>query len=226
MLHAIIWGWHWDLTDNMDTERAESFGYSEKIPENIRTEVMWLCQDVLFLQNEWDLFTELYGTKENTELLSQLAYLSFKIMWQTLFYDVTMGICRLGDPAQSGPKGMHSNLSLERLVHNCPDRSIELNALLAKFKTAYEPVNKFRNKRVGHRDLQTAIEPGKSPLPGVTKEQIDLALELAENILKTIFQHYARADLYFHSFAYGDAKDLIFWLSQGKAFHDKKFGNT
>jgi len=57
-----------------------AFGYVELLPENIRDSFMWLCQDVASLQHKWDLYLELFGKDQNTNLLSELAPASFNII--------------------------------------------------------------------------------------------------------------------------------------------------
>jgi hypothetical protein len=190
-----------------------AFGYNEQLPENIRDIFMWLCQDVASLQSIWDFYLELFGKKQNTDLLSELAPMSFNIIVETLQNEMTMAICRLSDP----PKSLgYENLSLATLVKNYNE--IEgLDMLLTNFQKICEPVTKRRNKRVGHRDLNTAIKPLENPLPGISKEQIDVILKAAANILNYILQKYENSELYFHTVGPGGAETLIFWLKRGKA---------
>jgi len=147
-----------------------TFGYIEQLPENIRDVFMWLCQDVASLQHKWDFYLELFGKNQNTDLLSELAPASFNIIFETLQNDMTMAVCRLSDP----PKSMgQENLSLATLIKSHAE--IEgLNDLLTDFQKICEPVRQRRNKRVGHRDLNTVIKPLENPLSGVSKEQIDM----------------------------------------------------
>jgi hypothetical protein len=114
----------------------ESFGYSDKLPEDIRDIFMWLCQDVASLQHKWDFYSELFGAEENTKLLSELAIASFNIIFETLQNDVTMAIYRLSDPPRSGGQ---DNLSLETLVKKCTE--IEgVDTLWIEFKEKCKPV--------------------------------------------------------------------------------------
>jgi hypothetical protein len=203
----------------MENNRYKNrFGYDEKVPENIRLEVMWLCQDVTALQNKWDFYLGLFGEKENTDLLSDLASWSFTLIEESLRYDMTMAICRLRDPAKD--RQGNKNLSLGYLVENCRDVD-GLDSLFANFRSASAPVNEHRNKRVGHSDLNTRIKPREHPLPGVNKDQIELILMLVSNILKTVFQHYTGRDLDFHTVTIDDAETLIFLLKGGKEFYSR-----
>jgi hypothetical protein len=191
----------------------DSFGYSEQLPEEIRDVFMWLCQDVASLQQKWDFWLELFGKSQNTNLLSELAPASFNVILETLQNDVTMAICRLSDP----PKSMgQENLSFATLVKNGAE--IEgVEDLVAEFQRMCEPVRQRRNKRVSHRDLNSVINPSENPLPGISKEQIDMIVKKAADILNFILQHYENAELYFHTVSPGDADTLIFWLEAGKA---------
>lgn len=191
----------------------DSFGYSEKLPENIQDVFMWLCQDVASLQQKWDFWLELFGESQNTKLLSELAPASFNVILETLQSDVTMAICRLSDP----PKSMgQENLSFATLVKNCAE--IEgVENLGAEFQRMCEPVRQRRNKRVSHRDLNSVINPSENPLPGISKEQIDMIVKKAAEILNFILQHYENAELLFHMVSPGGADALIFWLKAGKA---------
>jgi hypothetical protein len=198
------------------TDFENAFGYDARIPENIRVIFMWLCQDVAALQSEWDFYLELYGNEENTALLSDLASWSFKIVEEALRNDMTMTISRLSDPSTS--MRTKENLSLATLVEKCSDIP-DLDSRLADFQAACKPVSNWRNKHVGHNDLHTKIHPRENPLPGITKNQIDEIINRASEILKIVALQYANGDLYFHTIARGDAKDLIFWLKSGRDHH-------
>ena len=192
-----------------------SFGYDERVPEKIRTILMWLCKDMSSLQSKWDFYLELYGSAKNTDLLSELAPWSFNIIEETLRNDMTMAICRLSDPAKSLGK---DNLSLAYLVENCRE-FFDLTDLLKDFQVACEPISKYRNKQIGHNDLNTVIRPRENPLPDVSKEQINKILQLAADILNRIFIHFTGGELSFHIISRDGADTLIFWLNAGKELH-------
>jgi len=196
----------------------DAFGYDPKLPDNIREVFMWLCQDVAALRNKWSLYLELFGDKENTELLSELARASFQIIEESLRDDMTMAICRLSDPPQSMRK---DNLSLTTLVHRLgePDNATEL---LKDFLEACEPVRQYRNKRVGHNDLNTTIKPQDNPLPGIGRKHIDRIVQLAERILNLVYQRFVNGELFFEPAHIGGADALIFWLKMAKEYETTK----
>ncbi len=189
------------------------FGYSELLPEIIREPFMWLCQDVASLQQKWDFWQELFGKRQNAIFLSNLVPASFNIILETLQNDITMAIYRLSDP----PRSMgQENLSFATLAKNC----IEIEGLtdrISEFRRMCEPVRQRRKKRVGHRDLNSVINPLENPLPNISKDQIDMIINNASNILNFILKHYEDAEMYFHAACRGGAEELIFWLNEGNA---------
>ena len=191
---------------------SNAFGYDSRLPEGIREVFMWLCQDVASLQSKWGFYLGLFSSQGNAALLSDLAQRSFQIIEESLRDDMTMAICRLSDPPQSMSK---DNLSLKALVQQC-DNVDSVAVLLKDFLDACEPVRQYRNKRVGHNDLNTRLKPRDNPLPGIGRGQIDRILQLASIILNTIYQRYVDGELYFAPFQIGGADDLIYWLKMVK----------
>lgn len=196
----------------------DAFGYDPRLPDNIREVFMWLCQDIASLRNKWSFYLELFGSKGNTELLSELARASFQIIEESLRDDMTMAICRLSDPPQSMGK---NNLSLPTLVHRFGELDTAAE-LLKDFLGACEPVRQYRNKRIGHNDLNTTIRPQDNPLPGIGRKHIDRIVQLAEQILNGIYQRFVDGELFFKSAHIGGADALIFWLKMAKDYETTK----
>ena len=197
------------------TDIKHAFGYDNRVPELIRETFMWLCQYVADLQSKWDFYLELYSKEENTALLSELASWSFNIVEESLRNDMVMAICRLCDPSATRSMG---NLSMATLVEICPDIPA-LVTRLAEFRDVCEPVSKWRNKHVGHKDFNTVIRPIENPLPGINRPQIDRILALAEEILQMVCFYYSQGELSFRTISRGGAEDLIFWLKAGQEHH-------
>ena len=197
---------------------SDAFGYNPQIPDNVRLIFMWLCQDVAALRNKWDFYVVLYGREENTGLLSDLAPASFQMIEESLRNDMTMAIGRLGDAAGSGRR---ENLSLAALVQGLSEPGAAAD-LLEDFKEVYRPVKHFRNKRVGHNDLNTKIKPQENLLPGIGRKHIDRIIELAEEILNLVYQRFVDGELCFEPLKIGGADDLIFWLEMAKEYETMK----
>lgn len=201
-----------DAIGIVTTMNKNAFGYSEHLPENIREIFMWLCQDVVSLQQKWDFYQELFGKTQNTVLLSELAPGSFNIIFETLQNELTMAICRLRDPSTTKGK---ANISFEALLDKCTNMK-EVEDLLSEFKRISKPLSQRRNKRVGHRDLDTVIKPFDNPIPGFSSEQINTILQLAVDILNSVLQQYENSELCFHFATCGGASTLIYWLRMAK----------
>ena len=197
---------------------SDVFGYDLRLPVDIREIYMWLCQDVASLQNKWSFYMELFGSQENTALLSDLAQSSFNIIEESLRGDLTMSICRLSDLPQSMGK---DNLSLAILAQRC-DKIDNVVELLKDFLHACEPVRRYRNRRVAHNDLNTSIKSRDNPLPGIGRGQIDGILLLASKILNIIYQHFVNEELFFRPFVIGGANVLIYWLKAVKEYQAGK----
>ena len=190
----------------------DAFGYEPKLPPEIQSICMELCQEVAHLNHKWHFYLDLFSLSENTDLLSEIAEASFQIIEDSLRCDMTMAICRLSDPKVSMGK---ENLSFDLLVSKCePLPTIaailpELKILLEQFRLESKPIVQYRNKLVGHNDLITIIKPHENPLIGINRPMISNTLELAGKILKLIYGHYAKTDLHFKAFHLGGAKALL-----------------
>ena len=121
----------------------DRFGFHQNLPENIRDIFMWLCQDVAMLRLKWNFYIGLYSSKESTELMSDLASTSFKIIEESLRRDMTMAICRLSDPIKTMGQ---ENLSFRTLFDRLDDDQSRLE-MLEEFLQACKPVQALRNKR-------------------------------------------------------------------------------
>jgi hypothetical protein len=190
------------------------FGYVPKLPDNIREIFMWLCQDVSSLRSKWKFYRELFGTKENVELFSDLARASFHIIQESLRNDMTMAICRLSDPPQSMGK---NNLSFSALFQQLSELD-NAPILLKDFQLGCKPVRQYRNKRVGHYDLNTRIKPQDNPLPGVGLNEFDQIVQLAEQVLNTVVKRFDNIELIFTIVQMGGGDELTFWLKTAKEY--------
>lgn len=197
---------------------SNAFGYDLRLREDIREIFTWLCQDIASLQTKWNLYLGLFSSQENAALLSDLAQSSFQIIEESLRNDMTMAICRLSDPAQLMGK---DNLSLKALAQRCGEVD-SVPELLKDFLDACKPVQQYRNKRVGHNDLNTTIKPRDNPLPGIGRHQIDRILELASVILNAVYQQFVDGELHFTPFQIGGADTLIHWLKMAKEYEAAK----
>lgn len=84
-------------------------------------------------------------------------------------------------------------------------------------------IRKWRNRRIAHTDLPTALLLHPDPLPGIRRELVDEALERVRNLMNKIEKHYADSETeYEHVIQEGDGKALLVWLQAGLAHEDEE----
>jgi len=188
----------------------------QTLPENIREIFKSVHEDVIWLQCKWDLYLGLFSSEENTDLLSDLAQTSFKVIEESLRSDITMAISRLGDPSRYKIKDkIFTNLSIETIIEKSGTIK-NATSLLQDFRSASKSVREHRNKSVGHNDLDTAIRPTDNPLPGIGRSQVDEILRLAWQILNVIYQNFKPdEELGSRVLVSSGADALIYWLKLG-----------
>jgi hypothetical protein len=192
----------------LTTERIvneSSFGYQPELPESDREIFGHLCNDLAWLNAKWRLYQDLFSEKENTDLLSNCAPGAFQIIEEALRNDLTMAMCRFSDPSQLGGR---QNLSLARVAERF-EHVPGLKALREEFHQACKPVQAVRNKRVGHNDLHTALNPRDNPLPGIGRNEIDTIIRLAERLLNLLVRSVCDTEYCFDLRVIGDGRALL-----------------
>jgi hypothetical protein len=192
-------------------------GCSEAIPEEIRVACAQIFQDVAMLHHKWSSYLELFSEPESTSVLSNVAQAFFQAIEESLRNDIVMAICRLSDPSLTLS---NENLSFATLVAKCGEIPT-LDPLLTAFQSAAGSVRLYRNRRVGHNDLNVRIRPHEDPLPGIDRLQIDEILRFAREIMKAIYGHYGETDHAIQPIHHGGARDLIFWLKTAWELRDR-----
>ena len=182
-----------------------TFGYQAELPEENREMFTRLCNDLAWLSAKWRLYLDLFSEKENADLLSSRAPGAFQIIEESLRNDMTMAMSRLSDPSQTGRR---QNLSLARVAERF-DHVPGLRELREEFNRACKPIQTLRNKLVGHRDLDTVLNPHDNPLPGIGRDEIDNILRLAGTILNVLVRSVADTEYRFELRVIGDGEALL-----------------
>src|SRR5262245_11939794 len=118
-----------------------------------------LSTDLTWLHVRWQLYQQLFCKGERrVALLNETAGVFFYVLQQILLSDVILGVCRLRDPLSMAKR---QNLVLESLIElvesaSYPELVIELRGILQEFKEAVQPLKTHRNRRIAHRDSDTA----------------------------------------------------------------------
>ena len=175
-----------------------------------------LWQDVAFLHLKWHQFVDLYGDENKVALLNQVSPLLFRLIQDIWWREIILHIARLTDPPKSAGK---ENFTLQRLPQLTTDRGLQvrlqhaLNAL--EDKTAF--CRDWRNRHVAHKDLRLALEKTSTPLPPVTRKQIEEILAAITEIVNLVAEHFQEPPTIFE-FAIKEAEILLFHLE--KSVHE------
>jgi hypothetical protein len=169
-------------------------------PPEIRKVWDELIQEFFFLNSNWYLFKELYGTEESVKTLNGVAPGPFCLIGFMFRREFTMGICRITDPKSTGPKdNLKENLTIDQLLHlvreHCADTEFadELAARKAKIDALLPPIRDRRNRAFGHLDLPTAVGEHPSPLPSVKSDVMGEAIQLIGKLLVEVNHYFTGA---------------------------------
>jgi len=158
-----------------------------------------LHEELVRLYAKWQIWETLFGVSQHRmDLLNRSAVTFFGTVWETLMYDVVLGICRMTDPAG----GDRRNLVLEQLVLAAEDKRHadlmdSLPPLMAEVKEKCAFFRKIRNKKLAHRDLKAALNAEEYPVPGVSRHMFDEALGAIANVVDEFSSHWTGAQLGF-----------------------------
>jgi hypothetical protein len=197
--------------------------YIAKMGDTLGPQYHELRQEVIYLCRKWMEYVTLFGTKPSRiQLMNATAPVFFRTVQDVFWDDMLLHIARLTDPSETGK---FSNLTLQNLPGLISDE---------KLKAKVEPVLKsaldqsgfcrdWRNKLVAHRDLDTAINGTAHQISGGSREQVNELLKTIESILNTIELHFLDAQTHYRFDGLsGGAKDLLYFVDDGKKRHDER----
>jgi hypothetical protein len=141
-----------------------------------------------------------------------------------LWEDVVLHIARLTDPPES--PGSKPNLTLLRLPFLVADPALrqEVQTSVDAAKTAASFAKDWRNRRLAHRDLALALENAAQPLPGISRQNVEVALSAFRVVLNTLHEKYFDSKIAFELFqVHGDAEALVYHLGVAKAADERRF---
>lgn len=148
-----------------------------------------LYQKICDLYLKWIVFEQVYGARENVDLLNEAAPLFFRLAQDALLDAILLAIGRLTDPATTGTK---SNLSLRGLSATIPDPifKAEIERSIGTAHVHWEKARDIRNRNIAHTDLDTYMERHPNPLPNVTCDEVTAALKRIAEIMNAVISHY------------------------------------
>ena len=97
----------------------------------------------------------------------------------------------------------------------------ELDHDLSYLQEACKKFRQIRDKRVAHNDLVVGLESSDSPLPGVSRADVETALDHTRNILNKIELHYLGSQTLYQELILpltNDGRSVLIWLQKGLAY--------
>jgi hypothetical protein len=149
--------------------------------------------EVTDLHLRWVIYRQLYASSEAAiDLLNRSGSNVFYLLQFLLLDDCSLRLSKLTDPPS---QGKFKNLSIKKLVDTLikSDSAFPRGEVLKLFERLKERCDKFRqlrNKRIAHSDLDHTLMIATTPLPGISREDIEKALESLSDILNAIEYHY------------------------------------
>lgn len=185
--------------------------------QELKTEIIWL-------HGRWIVYTQLYDFSEKRiDLINECAPNFFYIIQDILLGEIIISLSKLTDLSSSHG---FDNLSFEQLqlrvdLQKEKNLSNTLRKLLDDLHKKCQPFRLWRNKRLAHLDLTTAMKSSLSPLPGISKNMIEGALELIREYMNTIERYYLQSETgYEHFLMQADGEALISMLKYGLRYEE------
>jgi hypothetical protein len=183
-----------------------------------------LSKEVTWLHGRWICYRQLFGHSEaRVDLLNESAATFFFVIQDILLGDVQLGLSKLTDPARTAGK---ENLSLyllqERLEHH-GDQVLAARARgkLEALKDKCWLFREWRNKKLAHLDLVTTMKAIQNPIPGISREMVEQALEDLRSLLNAIELHYNDHQIAYELFVMdADGEALIASLKCGLRYRE------
>lgn len=181
-----------------------------------------LYHEVAWLHAKWGQYRILFAqSQERVELLNRIAGFFFSVIQRALWEDVVLHIARLTDPPQSLGK---DNLTLLRLTAalQIPELVPEIENLVRQARADAEFARVWRNRNLAHLDLDLAMDRA-TPLPRISRANIEQALGAVRAVLNRIEGHFFRREVGFALFiAHDDAENLVYYLKSAVDAEDRE----
>ena len=190
------------------------------IPSDVDEVFHELTTEVTWLHARWIMYRQLFAhSPKRIDLLNECASTFCYTIQDVLIGDVQIALSKLTDPARTRT---NENLSLEQLQERVekqgePNLQAALRQILDELKQKCVPFRTWRNKRLAHLDLTTAMKSTLNPLLGVSRQMIEDALDLVRKYLNAIQIHYDKSETGYEHFIMtaSDGEALISMLKYG-----------
>lgn len=178
-------------------------------------------QELNHIHYRWLLYRQIFGTNPSRiELINKTSSSIFvEFQWLVIDYMV-MSLSKLTDRARM--RG-NDNLSYHYLIEKVRESgsgelAAELQAELEELRATCEKFRDIRNKRVAHNDLVVALDEDSSPLPGVSRADVEAALVHARNLMNKVELHFNDSQTLYEELILpltNDGRSVLIWLQKG-----------
>lgn len=185
-----------------------------------------LWQDLARLHLKNEEYLALFSADQaRFELLNRSAPRFFRLIQNSLWNDILLGITRISDTPNTGKS---ENLTVHRLpkLNSHFDIAENLNLLLNEVDTSTKFARDWRNRHIAHRDLPLALQDQHAePLAEASLNHVKEALSAIGKVLNCISQRYQGSTTMFE-FGFVSspkgAKSMLFYLKEGVEAVEKK----
>lgn len=181
--------------------------------QNLKEILTKIENEIRNISTRFELVLNLFGTDENLEIINKTATNVFLCFHNALIESVIIGLNRLTDPAEDRLGNL--NLSLERLRNSCNDSegtlSKELKELEDAIRQEVQKLAPFRNKRLGHNDLETHLRDLHKVIPNSAINQALILMEQFVNVIHSNHEEPSNSLLNL-PYPYGDGPDRLMKL--------------
>lgn len=152
-----------------------------------------LKYEVTDLHLRWVIYRQLYANSSAAiDLLNRSGSNVFYILQFLLLDDCALRLSKLTDPPA---QGKFENLSVHKLMNALAESDkdfpqAKVAEVINELMKRCEKFRALRNKRIAHADLHHALKIADSPLPGISREDVELALESLRETMNAVEYHY------------------------------------
>ena len=193
--------------------------YIDELGEKLGSIFYALLKELVCLNDKWDEFVTLYGTKpERLDLLNASAAHFFMVVQNVIWDDTLLHIYRLTCPSKSGRgKSANEQLTINRLPSLVDE---EIHKTISKqVKIAVEKSNfchEWRHNKIAHPNLDIALKKNIEPLPDASRAKVNEAIKAISCVLNTITKHYLNTTTDFEPIKMANgAESLLYVLDDG-----------
>jgi len=136
----------------------------KNLPETVNEYWNKFKEEVATIQYRWDLYLQVYGSKENVEIINYATGSFFCAMQDVILQYIEQALAKFYDPAEFRKRNeIFKNLSLDRLEEDIKtsgaetDFSNRLSGLILSYKDKCSCIKNMRNKYYSHYDLDTLL---------------------------------------------------------------------